>query len=449
MNTGHAKSVCVQKLYKLNLGFFIRVRGYNLKNFIFAIALLLATSFANAQIQLVREKRVQSFSAQTKSANDIFDRSINSPKSALFSDDGRKLYIYSLEGGQTVVYQWPSLQKIKVIDHLFTARNQNLFQNGEQTVFNYPFYKSNPANPSGLNYFRGKPVEMTLSHEGRYLWITYYRRDYDTSAQSPSAVAIVDTNTDEIVRVMPTGPIPKYVAISPDGRSAAITHWGDNTVALIDISSRSPSDFKYTQLLAVEKQISQADKGGTDRDATCGFCLRGTVFSPDSRLLFVARMGGGGIAGFDLSQNKYLGTITNVRSTPRHLLISPDQRKLISSSNVSGYVSVFDLNQLTNELMNADGKRIRGSSPREISVGLGARTIEIEPSGRYVYVAVNNDTKVVAVDIETSKVVAEVKVDPFPVGLAISKDGSYIAVTSQGHAGRGGGNAVNIIRVVR
>jgi YVTN family beta-propeller protein len=417
-----------------------------LKLFILLALLISSTSFAQAQIQLIREKRVQSFSAKTSSPNDIFDRSINSPKSALFSEDGRKLYINSLEGGQTVVYQWPSLQKIKVIDHLFNSRNQNLFQNGEQTVFNYPYYKS---NLNGANFFRGKPVEMTLSHAGRFLWITYYRRDFDTSGQSPSAVAIVDTNTDEILRVMPTGPIPKYVAISPDGQTAAITHWGDNTVALIDISSGSPQDFTYTKLLTVERQVSQADKGGTDRDATCGFCLRGTVFSPDSRFLFVARMGGGGIAGFDLLQNRYLGTIINVRATPRHLLISPDQKKLISSSNVSGYVSIFSLDTLTNELMNANGQRVRGTGAKEISVGSGARTIEIEPNGKYVYVAVNNDTKVVAIDLETSKVVSEVKVDPFPVGLAISKDGSYIAVTSQGHAGRGGGNAVNIIRVVQ
>lgn len=422
--------------------------GVNLKSYFLAVTLVFAFNFANAQIELVREKRVQSFTAKTANPNDIFDRSINSPKSALFSEDGRKLYINSLEGGQTVVYEWPSLQKLKVIDHLFGSRNQNLFFNGEQTLFNYTYFKSSPAGSQYPNYFRGKPVEMTLSHGGRYLWITYYRRDYDSSAQSPSAVAIVDTRSDEIVRVMPTGPIPKFVAISPDGRTAAITHWGDNTVALIDIDSPTVADFKYTQLLTVEKQLSQADKGGTDRDATCGFCLRGTVFSPDSRFLFVARMGGGGIAGFDLTQNKYLGTITNVRSTPRHLLISPDQRSLIASSNVAGYVSIFNLNTLTNDLIESRGTRVRGSSPKEISVGSGARTIEVEPNGKYVYVAVNNATKVVAVDLETSKVVSEVKVDPFPVGLAISKDGTYIAVTSQGHAGKGGGNAVNIIRVV-
>ncbi len=415
-----------------------------MKSFMMILVALLSAQVAHAQIQLVREKRVQSFLANTKGPNDVYDRAINSPKSATFSEDGRKLYVNSLEGGQTVVYEWPSLRKLSVINHFFNATNQNLFLNNEETVFGYPYYKK---NKEGANHFTGKPVEMALSHNGIYLWIPYYRRDFDSSAQSPSAVAIVDTRTDKIIRVMPTGPIPKFVAISPDGLTAAITYWGDNTIGLIDISSGSVADFKYKAHLTVERQLSQADKDGTDRDATCGFCLRGTVFSPDSRYLFVARMGGGGIAGFDLTNNRYLGTMTNVKSTPRHLLISPDQTKLIVSSNVSGYITSFDLNTMINDLISADGKRIKGTAGKEVSVGQGARTIEVEPNGRYVYAAVNDGVKVVAVDLQTMKVVSEVKVDPFPVGLAISKDGKYIAVTSQGHAGVGGGNAVNVIRV--
>lgn len=399
---------------------------------------------AFAEIQLVRDQRIQSFLQKTVSPKDKFDSAINSPKSALFSEDGRKLYVNSLEGGQTVVYEWPTLKKLKVIDHYFGLKNQNLFLNNEETVFEYPYYKT---NPKGANYFRGKPVEMTFSHGGNLLWVTYYRRDYDTSAQSPSAVAIIDTKTDTILRVMPTGPIPKFVAVSPDGRQVAITHWGDNTIGLIDITSSDVKEFRYTTQLVVEKKLSQEDKEGTDRDSTCGFCLRGTVFSPDSNYLIVARMGGGGLAAFDVHQEKYLGTLLNVRPTPRHLLVTPDQKKLVVSSNVSGYVTVFDIQVLIRDFLKANGRRLSGHGGREVNVGSGARTIELDPRGRYVYVAVNNDVKVVAVDLETSKVVAEVKVDPYPVGLAVSKDGEFIAVTSQGHAGSGGGNAVNIIKV--
>lgn len=411
-----------------------------------ALIALLAIGFLNsahADISLVRDKRVQSFLKSTKSANDIYDSAINSPKSAAFSEDGTKFYVNSLEGMQTVVYAWPSLERLKVISHTFNSKNQNLFQ-GEDTVFNYEYYQKPSA---GVNVFRGKPVEMAFSHQGHYLWVTYYRRDYDRSAQSPSAVAIIDTRTDEIVRVMPTGPIPKFVAMSPDGKTVAITNWGDNTIGLIDISSASVQDFKYTGHLVVERQLSQADKEGTNRDATCGYCLRGTVFTPDSRFLLVARMGGGGIAGFDLQQRKYLGSVMNIKSTPRHLVVTADGKNLIVSSNVSGYITKLNLDRFVNEMQSAGGKRVNATSGVEVKVGVGARTIELDPTGEYIFAAVNDGIKVVAVKVETMQIVSEVKVDPFPVGLAVSKDGRYLVITSQGRAGQGGGNAVNIIRV--
>lgn len=221
----------------------------------------------------------------------IKDSEIYSPKSARFSKDGSKLYINSLEGGTTVVYSWPSLKKMKSIYHRFNSSNDFLFNN-ETTIFNYPyFYNSNDKNP---NHFLGKPVESELSPDGRWLWIPYYRREFDKYGQSPGAIAIIDTQNDEIVRVMPTGPIPKYVVTSPDGRFTAVIHWGDNTIGLIDTSSNDPQSFKYISHLAVEKQMPQAGLENTDRDKTCGFCLRGAVFSKDSRYLLVARMGKGG-----------------------------------------------------------------------------------------------------------------------------------------------------------
>lgn len=396
------------------------------------------------QMQLTREARIQSFLKSTN-PKDIYEAAIRSPKSAAFSLDGTKLYINSLEGAQTVVYNWPSLTRKTIIDHRFTNKNQDLFQN-QETVFNYNYFQQPDG---GVNVFRGKPVEMAFSHEGKYLWITYYRRDYDLSAQSPSAVAIVDTKTDKIVRVMPTGPIPKFVAVSADNQRVAITNWGDNTVGIIDISSNLPSDFKYISHLTVEKQFSQAGLEGKDRDAECGFCLRGTVFSPDSRNLFVARMGGGGVAVFDVVESKYLGSVMDFRGTPRHIVVTPDEKELVISSNQAGYVTRVRIDDMLNLVINANGKRVKGITKKEAYVGLGARTLEVDPTGRVAFVAVNNDVKVVAVDLLTMKTIAEHPIDKFPVGLAISKDGNYLAVTSQGHAGQGGGNAVNIVKINR
>lgn len=394
-------------------------------------------------LTMTRVGRIQNSGYTERLPIDIRDSEIYSPKSVRFSADGRKIYINSLEGGRTVVYSWPELQKLKSISHNFRAADSSLFQ-GENTVFNYPYYTQSPSGDN--NIFLGKPVESELSHGGRWLWIPYYRRGFDTYGQSPSAVAIVDTQTDRIVRVMPTGPIPKYVVASPDGKYMAIIHWGDNTVGLIDTQTGDPRDFTYVAQLTVETQLSQEDKANTDRDATCGFCLRGAVFSKDSQFLMVARMGKGGIAGFHIPSKRYLGSIMNIRSTPRHLVLSPDGEFVYASSNYAGYISKVSVQNLVKSLIEARGRRINGPIWQEVSVGVGARTLDISHDGKILFVAVNNTSELVAVDAQSLQILSRLKVDPFAVGLAVSPDSSAVLLTSQGRSGVGG-NAANIIQV--
>lgn len=407
-------------------------------------SILLASSAqagANDFLSMESIARIRNFPTEQRLPIDILDREIYSPKSARFSADGSKLYINSLEGGITVVYSWPNLRKLRSISHRFNERNQELFRN-ESEAFNNPYFaQSQTGNP---NHFLGKPVESELSHGGRWLWVPYYRRSFDSSAQSPSAVAIIDTQNDRIVRVMPTGPIPKYVAASPDGRYVAITHWGNNTIGLIDTSSGDPLQFTYVTELVVEQKLDQSELAGTDRDRTCGFCLRGTVFTEDSKYLFVARMGGGGVAGFDIEARKYLGTVTNIASTPRHLEISPDGATVFASSNVSGTVSKVSTELLLRSLLSANGRRIAGPRWSSIRLGRGARTIGLDPTGQVVFAAMNGDSELVAVETQSLREIARIAVDPYAVGLAIAPDGSAAVVTSQGAGGRGG-NAVNII----
>lgn len=408
---------------------------------------LVTPSRASAQtlkLDLERYGRIHNGVPGARLSIDIRDPEIYSPKSVRFAADGTKLYINSLEGSQTVVYSWPDLRKLRTISHRFTADDAALFQ-GEDSVFGYRYYRGSKSGNN--NIFSGKPVESELSHGGRYLWIPYYRRDFDTYGQSPGAVAIVDTRDDRILRVMPTGPIPKYVVASPDGRYVAIIHWGDNTIGLIDTSAADPRDFRYVSHLKVESQLSQADKANTDRDKTCGFCLRGSVFTPDSQHLLVARMGQGGIAGFHVPTGRYLGTVMNVKSTPRHLVLSRDGEFVFASANVSGHVSKVRTTDLVAALTSANGRRIGGPRWTDTSVGVGARTVDITHDGRFLFVAVNKTSELVAVHADSMQVVSRVKVDPYAVGLAIAPDDRTVVLTSQGRSGQGGGNAVNFIRV--
>jgi DNA-binding beta-propeller fold protein YncE len=379
------------------------------------------------------------------------DSHIISPKSINFTKDGRKVYINALEGLETLVYSFPGLKLIKAIDHDFTPSESGLFQNGETTVFDYPYHHRRDS--ADKNVFSGKPVEGTFSHADRYFWVPYYRRSYDSNASGPSAMAIIDTDKDEIVRVMPTGPLPKMVAVSPDGKTLAVTHWGDNTVGLIDISSPDPRDFKYTEHLVVESRLNTAGLTG-NRDSNCGFCLRGTVFTPDGRHLLVGRMAGGGIAVFSIPAGDYLGSFTDFSPTPRHLVVDPTGQYLYASDSKGGIVARVRLSEALASLSANPGKSVPGPKGERLNVGVRPRTIAISPDALNLYVSVHGAKRLVRVDTKTWKVADGIDVSPFPVGLDVSPDGAYVAITSQGGPVSGasppaytGGNSVEFFRV--
>ncbi|MFY7668224.1 MAG: hypothetical protein ACOVQG_05745 [Crocinitomicaceae bacterium] len=396
-------------------------------------------STGNGEVSLELIKRYQHYKGKTKNENDSYDSAINSPKSVNYSIDGKKFYVQSLEGYTTAVYDAKTKKKIKTIKHVFDKSNQELFKNNETTAFGYEF----SVERDKYNQFSGKPVESCFSHNGKYLWVTYYRRDYDSNASCPSAVAIIDTEKDEIVRVMPTGPLPKMIACSPDNKFIAVTHWGDNTLGIINIQSQDPMDFFYHKHCVVDYQMKM-DFGGkhVDRDSDCGYCLRGTVYTPDGNFLLVGKMGGaGGVAVFDANSYELLGTVKGMESNVRHLVINGDN--LFLSANSPGKVQKCDWRSFVKARIQNEEKEIQFKEFESIFVGSGARTIVTTSDGKYVFAAVNNGSKIVAVRSNDMKIVAEIPADSYPVGMDISSDDSELIVTAQGKSS-GGGNSVMV-----
>ena len=396
-------------------------------------------SMGNGEVTMELVNRYQHYNAGTTDINDSFDSAINSPKSVNYSIDGNKFYVQSLEGYTTAVYDAKTKKKINIIKHVFNQENQNLFKNNETTAFDYEFL----VKRDNYNFFSGKPVESCFSHNGKYLWVTYYRRDYDSNASCPSAVAIIDTEKDEIVRVMPTGPLPKMIACSPDNKFIAVTHWGDNTIGIINIESDDPMNFNYQKHCIVDYQMKM-DFGGkhVDRDSDCGYCLRGTVFTPDGSFLLVGKMGGaGGIAVFDAKTFELLGTIKGMESNVRHLVINGEN--LYLSANSPGKIQKCNWRSFVKTRIQHKEKEVQFNDFESVFVGSGARTIVTTSSGKYVFAAVNNGSKIVAVRTSDMNIVAEIPADSYPVGMDISSDDSELIVTAQGKS-NGGGNSVMV-----
>lgn len=392
---------------------------------------------ADGGITITNIGKKQQFDWRDKST---LDQDIFSPKSVNFHPDGSKYYVNSLEGCATVVYATSDNHKIKAIPHRFESGRGPLWSapSGYYRFTHYPDGES--------RRFSGKPVEGTFSHGGRYLWVPYYRRTFDINAQDPSAVAIIDTRADSIVRMMETGPLPKMIACSHDGRLIAVTHWGNNTVGMIDVGSDDPAQWHHLPYVVVDHELALnfSLTHEVNRDSNSGLLLRGTVFTPDDRYLLVGCMGGGGIAVIDLKSMKYLGKIGGI-SNARHLIIN--HGFLYASVNAAGLVQRAPFDKVMKAIEQRQGATMTVPGGWQVcKVGGGARTIEASPSGRYVFAACNSASALYVVDTRVMKVVAQIPVDSYPVGLDISRDGHFVVVTSQARNYKGG-NAVNLYRV--
>jgi hypothetical protein len=421
-------------------------------SFISGVALGTHSEPAEAPVSMLLLARRQSYNPSPAHPMDQYDLDIHSPKSVGFSNDGKKVYVNSLEGGRTVIYDALGIEKKGVISHKFKTEDQGLFSN--KVPWGYHF----PKNLKTPNEFIGKPVEMEFSRDGKFLFIPYYRRSYDEKGTMPSALAVVDTSTDQINRVMAVGPIAKYVKRSHKGKILAISHWGDNTVGLMDISSQKPENFHPTQLLVVEKRMDLKKNLSLDRDKDCGFCVRGLAFSQDDRYLFVTRMKGGGIAVFRLHGNAkpdYLGTVFGLVPGPRDLEIS-QKGEIYISCNASGVVArlpwkniVAALEKETMQLPYEKRRLIVKPADlgmEKVYVGVGARSIRLSHDEANIFVSVNQTSELITVDTKTMKVAARIPVDSYPVGLDLSPDDRQLWVTSQGRSAKGG-NSVGIFQV--
>ena len=368
------------------------------------------------------------------------DQDIYSPKSVNIDPAGKKFYVNSLEGGTTVVYDFNSLEKLSVIQHKFTVADSALWAPRS----GYFKFKHNYPNPDA---FTGKPVESTFSHKGRFLWVPYYRRSFDLNAQEPSALAVIDTRKDSIVKLFETGPLPKMIATSQDEEYVAVTHWGDNTVGIINVASMNPDEWRYVGCYTVDRQLKLDLPLDTkvDRDVNSGYCLRGTVFTPNGRYLLVGCMGGGGgIAVIDVRNDKYLGRVLGAMPNLRHLVL--DRGYLYASINNAGYVQKIALKSFLDCLGNFNNGVTTLKGWENCKVNPGARTIVLSPDGKWAFVACNSSSCISILRTDTMTYVGCIKADSYPVGLDISKDGEYLISTSQGRNGVGG-NCVDIFRI--
>ncbi len=238
--------------------------------------------------------------------------------------------------------------------------------------------------------YKGAPVEGAFSPDGKYLYFSNYAmygkgfNKEGTDKCSPadgydtSFVSRVNLANFKIDAVYPVGSVPKVVAVTPDNKYILVSNWCSYTVTIISVET-----------------------GKTVTNVKIGRYPRGIAITQDSVYAYVAEMGGAGVHRLDLRD--FSKTFIHVGSNPRALVLSPDEKTLYVTLNISGKVAAWDLEK--NKLI------------KTVSTGKAARSLDISDDGSALFVVNYGSGTMSKVRASDLKLIQTIKVCNEPIGV--------------------------------
>jgi YVTN family beta-propeller protein len=249
---------------------------------------------------------------------------------------------------------------------------------------------------------RGAPVEAAFSPGGRDVYVSNYSmygagfgpEGSDTcspsSGYNDSFVYRLDVKRLAVDQVIKVGPVPKFVATTPDDRYVLVTNWCGYDLSVVDRAA-----------------------GHEVRRIPLGPYPRGIAVSPDSMTAYIAVMGTSNVAAIDL-RTFAVSWMYGVGSGPRHLALSPDGRWLYATLNGAGTIAKIDLTTRT----------VVG----RVTTGVNPRSMTISPDGRALYVVnYGSDTvsKLRASDLSLLQTIATLH---HPIGITYDRNSGSVWV---------------------
>ena len=129
----------------------------------------------------------------------------------------------------------------------------------------------------GGGVVQGSPVEAAITPDGKYVYVSNYKMfgagysavaddECDRGNWEDSYVYKIDVATFEIVAVVPTGAVPKFLAVSPDGSTLVVSNWCGFDVSFIDTATntevgRTPVGVDPTALAAIGNDVYVSSAG--------------------------------------------------------------------------------------------------------------------------------------------------------------------------------------------
>ncbi len=251
------------------------------------------------------------------------------------------------------------------------------------------------------------PHGLAMTPDGRKVYV---------GSDQLSTVSVLDTATDGLLAQIEVGLYPYGLSVSPDGRRLLVSVWGANEVVTIDTT---------TDRITGRVSVPRPDR---------------SAISPDGRIAYVGSTSPDdpALAVLDLTRSAKIGTIP-LRHAPRALAFSPDGKRLYFTVDGVDTVQVLDpgrnkvvaavpagaaphgliftasaygplvVSQSRNELEILDP--LRNIISGTVAVGRHPHGIAAGADERTVYVTDEGSGDVSVVDLEDRKVKATITID--------------------------------------
>ena len=213
-----------------------------------------------------------------------------------------------------------------------------------------------------------------------------------------------------------TGRAPHEIAVSPDGKQAAVVSYGGASVDLFDVATRAKlktidllpnagphglawlADGRLVMTTERSKSLSIADPVAGQLTASIATGQEGThmvAVSADGRRAYTANIPAGTVSVVDLAANKKVRDIA-VGGNPEGIALSKDERTLWVADLEGARVQAFDTR----------------SFARLAEVATGSRPIRVaaSPDGRWIVTSNFGSGSLTVIDAATKKKLREVPV---------------------------------------
>jgi YVTN family beta-propeller protein len=209
-------------------------------------------------------------------------------------------------------------------------------------------------------------------------------------------LSFVDLTTGQELGRQATGKAPHEIAVSPDGKTAAVVAYGDKTIDLFDVASR-------TKLKTIDLSPNDGPHGI--------FWLR------DDRLVVTTERSQS-LTIVDPVAGRVVASIPTAQERTHMVAVTSDGRIAYTANIRSGTVSVIDMKQ--------------GRKTRDIAVGGEPEGIALSKEEQVLWVADLKGARVQAFDTESLDKIGEVATGPVPIRVAASPDGRWIVTSNVG-----------------